>query len=186
MVSSLIVNTFPNNQNTHIMQYLEILIAAAVAFLLGSIWYSALFGKIWQKEVGLSDEDVQGNVGLTFGLSFVMFLIISFLMDYFWGSHIHDGTIGHGAFHGMQGALFSAVPLMIINYLYQRRSFKLMAIDSLYAIAFFAVMGAMLAALPLHEPPTPTAEDLEESIEWAQDYLSKKQEELENLNSGGQ
>ncbi|MFK7755531.1 MAG: DUF1761 domain-containing protein [Flavobacteriales bacterium] len=164
------------------MNYLEILIAAFTAFLLGAIWYSALFGKIWQREAGLSDEDVKGRVGVTFGVSFLMFLVISFLMEMFWGSHIHNGTIAHGAFHGMQGALFSAVPLMIINYLYQRKSIILMAIDGLYAIAFFAVIGSMLAALPLYET-APTADELKESLEWAQEFIQKKQDELDALNS---
>ncbi len=166
------------------MNYLEILLAALAAFLLGSIWYSALFGKIWQREVGLTDEDAQSRVGITFGVSFLMFLIISYLMDMFWGAHIHNGSIGHGAFHGMQGALFSAVPLMIINYLYQRKSVTLMAIDGFYAIAFFAVMGGMLAALPLYEVPAPSADTLKENIEWAQDYLQKQQHTLDSLYTG--
>ena len=110
-------------KQTNKMEYLEVFIAAVAAFLLGFLWYSPLFGKLWQKETGLTNEDVQSGVGITHGVSFLMMLIIAFLMNFFWGGHVHDGTIGHGAFHGMQGALFSAVPLLVINYLYQRSFF---------------------------------------------------------------
>jgi len=166
------------------MNYLEIFIAALAAFLLGAVWYSALFGKIWQRETGLSDEDVQGKVGVTFGVSFIMFLIISYLMDMFWGGHIHNGSVAHGAFHGMQGALFSAVPLMVINYLYQRRSITLMLIDGLYAVAFFAVIGGVLAMLPLYDT-TPSAEEIKESLEYFQDKIIEKQKLLDDMKSGG-
>jgi len=166
------------------MEYLEVLIAAIAAFMLGFLWYSALFGKAWQRETGITNEQAQSGMGLTHGVSFLMMLAISFLMNYFWGGHIHNGTIGHGAFHGMQGALFSAVPLLVINYMYQKKSFLLILIDAGYAIAFFALMGAVLAALGLYEAPTPTVEDLKESIEWANGYLKEKQEALDALSNG--
>ena len=41
------------------MAHLEILIGAAAAFMLGFLWYTALFGKAWQAETGISDEDAQ-------------------------------------------------------------------------------------------------------------------------------
>ena len=42
---------------------LAVLIAAVSSFLLGGLWYSpALFGKAWQREVGLTDEQLaKGN-----------------------------------------------------------------------------------------------------------------------------
>ncbi len=161
------------------MEYLEVFLAALSTFILGFIWYAPLFGKIWQRETGLTAEDVQSGMAVTHGVSFLMMLIIAYLMSYFWGGHIHDGSIGHGAFHGMQGALFSALPLLVINYLYQRKSFTLMLIDGLYAIAFFALMGAVLSGLKLCESPTPSAEDLKESIEWAEEFLKTKKDALD-------
>ncbi len=50
------------------MQYLEPIIGGIAAFTLGFLWYSALFGKVWQAETGITDEEAQKNLALTHGL----------------------------------------------------------------------------------------------------------------------
>ncbi|NNK34276.1 MAG: DUF1761 domain-containing protein, partial [Xanthomonadales bacterium] len=52
-------------------EWLPSLIAALSAFILGGLWYSPLlFGKAWQREAGLSDEQLaRSNKLLTFGVS---------------------------------------------------------------------------------------------------------------------
>ena len=43
-------------------EWLPSLIAALSAFMLGGLWYSpALFGKVWQREAGLSDEQLRSQ-----------------------------------------------------------------------------------------------------------------------------
>lgn len=166
------------------MEYLEIFIAAFAAFMLGYLWYTALFGKMWLAESGLTADDAKSNVLATHGISFIMMLVIAYFTHYFWGNHIHGGSIGHGVFHSMMSAVMYAVPLLVINYLYQRKSFKLMLIDAAYAVAFFAVIGAVLAALPLYEAPPVTIEQAKEALEGAQEYLQGKQEALDALMDG--
>jgi hypothetical protein len=48
------------------INYLAVIAAALGAFVFGALWYSTpLFGKIWQKELGFSDEYLkQGNMGI--------------------------------------------------------------------------------------------------------------------------
>ena len=38
---------------------LAILIAAVAGFMVGGLWYGPLFGKTWQREIGLSDDDIE-------------------------------------------------------------------------------------------------------------------------------
>ena len=38
-----------------------ILVAAVSGFILGAIYYGPLFGKAWQQEVGLSDQEVSSG-----------------------------------------------------------------------------------------------------------------------------
>ena len=61
------------------INYLAVGVAAVSAFIIGGLWYAPfLFGKVWQKEVGLSDEEMKNaNMGKTFGIAFVLSLIIS-------------------------------------------------------------------------------------------------------------
>ncbi len=132
------------------MGYLEIPIAALAAFLLGFAWYTVLFGKIWQAETGITDEEAQKNLALTHGLAFVMMCVIAFGINFIVNLHEpEEQTFVHGAFHGWLSAMIYALPIMAINYLYQKKSLKLFIIDAGYAVAFFALMGGILGVLSL-------------------------------------
>ena len=131
------------------INYLAVIAAALGAFIFGVLWYSTpFFGKIWQKELGFSDEYLkQGNMGLIFGSSFVLMFLMSF------GLALIFNLIGYenlcwlkGLLWGLLfGALFSGTSVGI-NYLYQRRSFRLWAIDAFYQIIMAGIMGIVLAS----------------------------------------
>ena len=132
------------------MAYLEPLIGALAAFLLGFGWYTALFGKAWQAETGLTAEDAGKNVAVTHGLSFLMMALIAFGINYVINFHeVAEQTFAHGAFHGFQIAAMYCLPAVTINYLYQRKSLKLWLIDIGYLLAFSALAGGVMAALKL-------------------------------------
>ena len=132
------------------MAYLEILIAAVAAFALGFGWYTALFGKAWQAETGITAEQAQSNIALTHGLAFLMMCILAYAISIYIGYHkLEDQTFTHGAFHGGQFALSYALPAIAIQYLYQKKSLKLYLIDASYVLAFMALEGGVLAALKL-------------------------------------
>ncbi len=130
------------------MEFLEPIIAAIAAFGLGFVWYSALFGKAWQRETGISDEEAQSDMLRTHGLSFLMMCIIAAGINFIVNLHgIEEQTFVHGGFHGALSAVMYALPLMGVNYLYQKKSLKLFLIDAGYALAFFALAGGVCAAL---------------------------------------
>lgn len=132
------------------MAYLEIILGGVAAFLLGFAWYTALFGKAWQAEVGLTDEQAQSNMALVHGLALVMMFIIAFGINFVVNLHpIEEQTFVHGAFHGGLSAMMSAIPAVTIHYLYQRKSLKLYMIDAGYVLCFFALIGGVVAALKL-------------------------------------
>ncbi len=132
------------------MAYLEPVLGGLAAFMLGFAWYTALFGKAWQAETGVTAEQAQSGIGITHGVSLLMMIFLSFGINYIINMHtMEEQTFVHGAFHGAMVAVGFAIPLMIINYLYQKRSFKLMLIDGAYAAAFCALSGGVMAALKL-------------------------------------
>ena len=132
------------------MAFVEVLIAAVAAFLLGFLWYTALFGKAWQKETGVTDEQAQSGMGITHGGAFLMMYIIAFGINVIVNLHApEDQTFVHGGFHGLMSAAFFAIPAMVIHYLYQKKSVKLMLIDGGDLLLFFALMGGVLGALSL-------------------------------------
>ena len=132
------------------MAYLEIFLAAIAAFALGFLWYTALFGKAWQAETGITDAEAQSNVAMTHGLAFIMMCIIAYGINYVVNLHpVENQTFVHGAFHGGLASCLYAVPAVAIQYLYQRKSLKLFLIDAGYVLAFFMLEGGVLALLKL-------------------------------------
>ncbi len=56
-------------------------------------------------------------------------------------------TLKHGAFHGFFIAgVFIALPIMATNALFERKSFKYVAVNSGYWMVCFTIMGAIVAA----------------------------------------
>ena len=131
------------------INYLAVFVSALVAFGLGALWYSpVLFGKAWQSELGFTDEYLQqGNMAKIFGSSFVLMLIMAFGMAIFiQGHNLGEVNLMTGLTHGIYVGLIFVGTSMGINMLYQRKSFKLWAIDAMYQIAFLAIMGMILGA----------------------------------------
>ena len=129
------------------INYLAVLLGAVAFFLVGAVWYTALFGKAWQRELGLSDAQLKegANMGLIFGLCFVAELVIAWMLG-------HMVARSSGAPHivmmfalGLAGGVM--VPAMGINYLFQRRTLKLFLIDAGHFIVGMAAMGGVFVAL---------------------------------------
>jgi hypothetical protein len=125
-------------------------IVATIAFwALGALWYSpVLFGKKWQKEVGLSDETLKkSNMTLVFGLSFVLMFIMVLGMSFTLMLHKPENvTWVNGLRLGIFVAIVFSMATMGINYLYQRRSLVLWLIDGFYMIIGLGIAGIILGA----------------------------------------
>lgn len=125
-----------------------VLTAAATSFVLGGLWYSpALFGKAWQREVGLSDEQLAaGNMALIFGASFVLCVVAAFVFAMFLGPR-PPLALGLGA--GFSAGLCWVGASFGINYLFERKSLKLFLINAGYHTLQFTLIGLILALWPL-------------------------------------
>jgi hypothetical protein len=125
---------------------LAILIAAASGFLVGGLWYGPLFGKAWQRAIGLSDEELgSGNMVKTFGLTFAFSLLsavfLGHLLAYFDPDFTRTMMISVGIAFGF------VVPAIGTNYLFGRKAGALFAIDAGYWIAFYTAMGLVFGLL---------------------------------------
>lgn len=130
------------------MNFIEPLIGGAAAFFLGFIWYTVLFGKSWQAETGVTEEQAQSGMLITHGVSFLMMVVIAYGINFVINLHSpEDQTFTHGAFHGVLSVALSALPAMIIHYMYQKKSLKLILIDGGYLIALSALAGGIMAIL---------------------------------------
>lgn len=129
------------------VNYLAVALAALASFILGGLWYSpALFGKVWQREAGVSDERLKNaNMGLIFGLAFLLSLIAAWMFAIFLGPR---PPMAFGAGAGFAAGLFWVAASFGINYLFERKSLKLFLINGGYHTVQFTLIGVVLALLP--------------------------------------
>lgn len=125
---------------------LAVFLGAAAFFAVGVIWYGLLFSKPWQRAAGMSDADIRsGNMALIFGLTFLFELLVALMYG-----HLVARTDPSPRAMMMIAAGFGAsimVPAIGINYLYQRKSGALFAIDAGHFILGTLAMGAVFVAL---------------------------------------
>ena len=127
--------------------WLAIIIAALSGFMVGGVWYGPLFGKMWQREAGITEAEM-GSVNSVklFGLTFLFSLLSAIMLG-----HLFNRT-GVSQTHVIMMmsigiAIGFIIPAIGTNYLFGRKSGKLFAIDAGYWIIFYAAMGAVFALL---------------------------------------
>lgn len=150
---------------------MAILVASLSTFVVGFVWYGPLFGKAWMKENGFTEEELKkGNMLKIFGLTFVFSLMFSLLMQVLVihqfgaygmiGGNIEEAkpsfvnfladygtefrTFQHGALHGFMSGMFLAFPIIGINGLFERKSWKYIFIHAGYWIVCMTIIGAIV------------------------------------------
>jgi hypothetical protein len=126
------------------VNYLAVVAAAVATFVLGGLWYSpALFGKAWQREAGVSEQQMKNaNMAMIFGLTFVLSLIAAWVFALFLGPR-PPMSLGLGA--GFSAGLCWVASSLGINYLFERKSLKLWLINGGYHTLQFTIIGLILA-----------------------------------------
>ncbi|MBO9576388.1 MAG: DUF1761 domain-containing protein [Sphingobium sp.] len=126
------------------LNWIGIIPAAILGFLVGGLWYGPLFGKAWAAARGLGDELKQGaNMPMIFGLTFLLNLFSAAVLDHvlstYGGPGLHLSLLISGGI-----ALGFIVPSMGVNYLFSRMSLKLFLIDAGYWLVIYHLMGLVL------------------------------------------
>lgn len=127
------------------LNWLHVLVAALAYFVLGGVWYSALFQKKWiaYQNIDMNNPDGKKGVGVIMFFSFIlMFLVtvgLAVLVSRMGLTSAQSG-IKLGLFTGI---LFSACAVSI-GYLYTKKPSGLHLIDGLYH-----VVGQVIAAVIL-------------------------------------
>jgi hypothetical protein len=156
------------------MNWIAIFVSALTTLVIGFIWYNPkVFGTVWMKETGLTQEELQkGNMLKIFGLTYIfsLFIVIiessltihqtgalgmvggppkiaealpsfkAFMADY--GTAYR--TFKHGALHGFVSGLLFALPIIAINGLFERKSWKYIWIHAGYWIVTLTIIGSLI------------------------------------------
>lgn len=125
------------------INWLAVAIAAVSAFIIGGLWYSLLFAKPWQRAAGVSDEQLQRGAARIFAGSLLLSIVMALSLAAFIGA----GGLGFGVFACLAAGLTFVAAALGINYLFERRSLALFAINAGYNVVAFTAMGAIIGAM---------------------------------------
>ena len=129
------------------INFIAVLVAAVVAFVLGSIWYTVL-GKRWQAALGKTDEEIgKGGPGMppigALITSFVAELIMALVLAHLIAAAPMHGPV-YGAAVGGVCWLGFVVTTIAVNNAYPGRKLALTVIDSAHWLLVLAAEGLVI------------------------------------------
>lgn len=129
------------------LNWLGIVVATLAFFAVGAVWYTALFGKAWQREVGLSTEQLSGgrNMMAVMGTCLLLEFVVVLMLGHLFARLQPPDHVKMMMATGF--ALAIMAPAIGINYLYQRRSLTLFLIDAGHLVVGMAVVGLVFVLL---------------------------------------
>jgi hypothetical protein len=134
------------------INYLAVLVAAIVIFVLGGLWYSpALFAKRWIALQGRTEEQMRTQAAAAnMPLMYLAALICAFLKAWVMSAvmgHIHGHPMrpAHGALLGALLWLGFAATTSYATAVFSGKPKQLWLIDSMYNLVSFVLAGIILA-----------------------------------------
>ncbi len=134
------------------INWLAQLVAAAAALGIGAIYYHPkAFGNAWMKSAGLTEEKLKGGnmiviLGGAFALSFILGMFLFFSIETGHSTTgVNEGhkTFGHGMLHGTMLAIMTAVPVVVINGMFERRK----AMNNLLHVGYWILTYGVMAGI---------------------------------------
>ena len=130
------------------INWLAVIVAALATFFLGAVWYMALFGKLWQRLQGISDEKKKQMQAarpphIFFGTMIGAYLLLAFTMavivDAFSISHASAGaTLGFFMWLGC------CMAIGLTGWISSDKHAGVYAIDLAYQLVYMVMMGAII------------------------------------------
>jgi len=126
------------------LNYVHILVASIVYFIIGALWYSLLFGKIWMKLLGITpNEDDKKKMPMIFSVTFVLNFIIVVSTACVIG-FVQPSNMIVAIKVGLLLGVGIAGTTCTMNYMYSRKSFGLIAIDAGYHVLAITISSIIL------------------------------------------
>jgi hypothetical protein len=129
------------------LNWIAIIVAAFGGYAFGAIWYMVL-SKPWMAAVGMSEADVKGDGSLGSKLPFLYAIIANLIMAFTMAGlmahmvvDLRHGLITAGFIWG--GFLF---PVLLVNYGFQGRPFRLTLIDAGHWLGVLLVIAAVIGS----------------------------------------
>lgn len=129
------------------LNYLAIAVSALAYFALGAIYFNPnVMGKAWMEEhkLGNPTEEDKKGMGKMMATTFVYCLIACIFLGAF-VKIIHPASMLVGAKIGVACGVFATMSIAM-SYMYTKKSFKIVVIDSAYHVIGLAIAAVIQTA----------------------------------------
>jgi hypothetical protein len=133
------------------VNWLAVLVAAVVAFVLGGLWYSPLlFAKAWIRLHKITDEQMKeiqakGGAGRAYATAFLSNFVVAMVLSLLLGATAASGLGDALCLAGLCWVGFVGTT-GLVNTVFSFRPVALFALDGAYQLVYFLVMGVILGA----------------------------------------
>ena len=126
--------------------YAAVVVSALAYWILGALWYGALFNKPWMALEQMTVERMKSmNPVMPYVITFVLDLLIAFVLAQLctWRN---ANTAARGAALGILLWIGLVGPVAYTNYMFEMRPMQLFAINEFYSLAGLFLMGLIIGA----------------------------------------
>ena len=126
------------------INYWAVLVAALASFIVGSLWYGPIFGKLWMQLHNYTKEEIEASnipFPVIMVINYIAAALAAFALAMFLGA---EASVGFGVFAGLMVAVFWIGTSRLNDVLFERQPLKLYFINVGYNIIIYVLMGAIL------------------------------------------
>lgn len=127
------------------VNWISVLAASLVGFVVGFLWYGPVFGAAWMRSIGMDPEVMKNapkkGMRQIFTISFLLQWVMAFCLAMFLGT---DVTTATGTLYGFLAGLPWVAFALTINALYEQKPWSYIVINGGYWTVTFTLMGAIL------------------------------------------
>jgi hypothetical protein len=134
------------------LNFVTVVVAAAVSFALGFLWYGPLFGKTWMHLSGISKQQMEKakNKNMTgiFALSAFGSFVMAFVLMHsltFASTYLHLSGFNAGLQVAFWNWIGFIAPVTMGSVLWEGKSWKLWILNNGFWLISLSVMGGILA-----------------------------------------
>jgi surface polysaccharide O-acyltransferase-like enzyme len=126
--------------------YVAVVVCAVVYWILGGVWFGALFSKPWMALEHITEEQAKSvNPVPLYVITFLLNILIAYVLSQIilWRNAT---TAARGAAVGTLLWIGIVGPITFTTYMYEMRPKELFAINQFYPLVGLIVMGTILGA----------------------------------------
>lgn len=130
------------------INYLAVAASTAIFFVLGSIWYSALFRSLWTEELKQHNVIIKQPTSQDLTFKMLLTLAANFLASLAMACLVHmtgSSTAASGITLGIIVALGFVATTLALVFIWESRSLRLFLIDSGYPILGVIISAVLLS-----------------------------------------